>query len=195
MRTEGGVSCGAEIKWDPEVGMEILAAAGAESDRIPGPKRHGVEHMKFPTFQAQEGITPALQDLIDHCRRNGGTIVQYERVVSLLIYMRRYPKYDWVAPHSSRRAVGYKHALWCFLLGWWSITGLLFTPGAIINNVMGGIDVTPLLMSSRQLPDHRATESAVQEYNAALKRQQQVFLGFLVVVLAACVVFLVLPYV
>lgn len=151
--------------------------------------------MQFPSFKAQEDITPEIKDLIEHCRRNGGAIVQYERVISLVFHTWRYAKYDWVAPHSTRQSVGYKHAFWCALLGWWSIVGPLITPIAIVNNLKGGIDVTSLLMSSRESPVHCATESAVQEYNAALKRQQKLLLAFLTVVLVACIVFLVLPYV
>lgn len=146
-------------------------------------------------FWSQKTTIPNLQELLDNYHKHGGAIVQYERVFSILIYSQRTPKFEWVALNTTRRAAGFKHALWCFLLGWWSIAGLFWTAGSIINNLMGGIDVTRVLTSPPPLPGQPYDDSAVRELEAARKRQQYAFLVFLLVLLVVVVIFFVIPFV
>ena len=151
--------------------------------------------MIIPIFWTQKTKIPNLPELLDNYGRLGGAIVQYERVFSIIIFSRRSPKFEWVSPQTTRRAVGFKHAFWCFLLGWWSLPGFFMTAGSIINNLMGGIDVTRVLTSPPPLPGQLDDNSAILELQAARKRQQYVFLAFLLVLLVLAVIFCVVPYV
>src|SRR6476659_6952282 len=103
--------------------------------------------MIIPIFWSRKTAIRNLPGLLENYRKFGGAIIQYERVYSILVYSQRSPTFEWVAPNTTRRVVGAKHALWCFLFGWWSITGFFWTAGSIINNLMGGIDVTRVLTS------------------------------------------------
>jgi hypothetical protein len=149
--------------------------------------------MIIPIFWTQKARIPNLQELLDNYQRHGGSIVQYDRVFSVIVYMQRYPKFEWVSPTTARRAAGFKHALWCCLLGWWSPLGFFATTGAIINNVMGGIDVTKILTSPPPLPGQPFDQTALKELGAAQRRQQYAFLAFLLLLLLLVLV-LVWPY-
>jgi hypothetical protein len=80
-------------------------------------------------------------------------------------------------------AAGRKHALFCALLGWWSIVGFFGTAGAIINNLMGGIDVTKVFTMPPPLPGQPYDDSAIRELNTARKRQGYTFVIFLFILL------------
>jgi hypothetical protein len=149
--------------------------------------------MIIPIFWSQKATIPNLEELLANYRQHGGAIVQYERVLSAVIYSQRTHKFEWVGPGTTRRAVGCKHALWCFFLGWWSITGFVWTAGAILNNLMGGIDVTRVLTSPPPLPGQPHDTEAIRELQAARKRQQYVFLAFLLGLLVLVLIFFVLP--
>jgi len=149
--------------------------------------------MIIPLIWTQKSTIPNLQKLLDNYHEHGGVIVQYERVVSLLVFSWRATKFEWVGPHTTRRAVGCKYALWNFLLGWWSVPGFFWTIGAIINNLMGGIDVTRVLALPPPLPGQPFDETAVREMKDAQKRQQYALLGVLFIILILIVVFVVIP--
>lgn len=139
--------------------------------------------------------TSNLAELRSICHTHGGAIVQYERVFSVLVYTQRTKVFEWVGPQTTRRAVGFKQALWCFFLGWWSVMGFFCTINAIISNLMGGIDVTRVVAASPS--DYAATASILgtSEQQAELKRQQYVFLAVLFVLLVIAIIFCVVPYV
>jgi len=63
----------------------------------------------------------------------------------------------------------------------------------IINNLMGGIDVTKILTTPPPLAGKPYDDSAIREFDAARKRQGYAFLVFLVALLLL-VIFLVWPY-
>lgn len=135
--------------------------------------------MIFPIVWTTPTAIQNLPQLLDRYRAHGGSIVQYERVFSFIIYSRRSPAFEWVAPHKSRRMAGLKHALWCLFFGFWSFAGFFWTPGSIINNLMGGIDVTRVLSSPIAPIDGQVDDSAIKEFQAAEKRRQYVFAGLL----------------
>jgi hypothetical protein len=144
-------------------------------------------------FWTQKTTIRNLPELLDNYHKHGGSIVQYDRVFSIILYMQRSPKFEWVPPNTTRRAAGLKHALWCCLLGWWSITGFFATSGAIINNLMGGVDVTKVLTSPPPLPGQPFDNTALKELEAARRRQGYAFLTFLLILLLL-VLALVWPY-
>ncbi len=148
----------------------------------------------IPIFWTTKSSIPNLQELLDNYQSHGGAIVQYDHVLSLLIYTQRTTEFVWVGPHTTRRMVGFKHALFCFFLGWWSILGIFATPVAIINNLMGGIDVTRVLTSPPPLPGQPYDDSAIRELKAARKRQQYVFLAYLGFLILLVIIFCVIPF-
>jgi hypothetical protein len=98
--------------------------------------------MIVPIYLQERAKIKNLPLLLDRYRRDGGAIVVYERVFSLIMYSRKYPIFEWVSPQTTHQEAGRRHAMWCALLGWWSPFGLFWTPAAIMRNLRGGTDVT-----------------------------------------------------
>lgn len=71
--------------------------------------------------------------------------------------------------------------------------GMFGTAGIIINNLMGGIDITRILTMPPPLPGHPYDDTAVREFNAARKRQAHAFLLFLCL-LFVLVLIVIWPY-
>lgn len=139
--------------------------------------------MIIPIFWKEKARIQNLPDLLDKHQKCGGQIVEYRRIFSILVFSRIYPVYEWISPQTTRHAAGRKHALFCALLGWWSIVGFFGTAGAIINNLMGGIDVTKVFTMPPPLPGQPYDNSAIRELNAARKRQGYAFVIFLFILL------------
>jgi hypothetical protein len=150
--------------------------------------------MLIPIYWTARASIPNLQALLEQVRQHGGSIVEYQRVFSVILFMQISPKFEWVPPGGSRAAAGLKHTVFSLLLGWWSLSGLFATPAAIINNLMGGIDVTRVFTQPPPLPGQSFDSSAMEELAKARKRVMYVYLGFLFLVLGLCVNFFVLPY-
>ena len=148
----------------------------------------------IPIFWTERTKIPNLEEMVENYHRHGGSIIQYDRLFSIILFTRRYPKFEWVPPHQTRRAAGKKHALWCFLFGWWSIGGILGTTAMIVNNLLGGIDVTRVLTTPPPLPGQPFDDAAWREYAAAQKRQQWIFVGSLFFLLILAIIFFVIPY-
>src|SRR6266496_3699313 len=129
----------------------------------------------IPIYWTQTTMIPNLPQLVDSYHKHGGAIVEYERVFSVLVYSQRSPVFEWVPPGTTRRSAGLKHALWCGLLGWWSITGFFWTAGSIINNLMGGIEITKVFTSPPLLPGQQPDTTVLRELQAPRKRQQYAF--------------------
>jgi len=149
--------------------------------------------MIVPIFWTEKSKIRNLPELLDNYQKHGGQIVQYQRIFSFIVFSRMFPVFEWVSPNATRRAAGRKHALFSFLLGWWSPIGMFGTAGIIINNLMGGIDVTKILTKPPPLPGQPYDDSAVREFNAAKKRQAYAFLLFLSLLLVV-VLIVVWPY-
>ena len=71
--------------------------------------------------------------------------------------------------------------------------GLFGTMGMIINNGMGGVDVTKVLTMPPPIPGQPYDDTAIRELNEARKRQGYAFFAFLFVLLLV-VLILVWPY-
>jgi hypothetical protein len=150
--------------------------------------------MIIPIFWKERTTIRNLPELLERYHKHGGAIVEYRRIFSILVFTRAYPVFEWVPPGTTRRAAGGKHALSCFLLGWWSIPGLFGTAGAIINNLMGGIDLTKVLTTPPPLPGQPVDNAAMQELEAARRRQAYAFLLFLLFLILVVLV-IVWPYI
>jgi hypothetical protein len=93
----------------------------------------------------QRGQAPHLPQMIESLERHGGAIVQYEIIFSGIMFSRTTTHLEWVPPYRSRSGAGFKYALWSLAIGWWSLPGLVLTPIAIVNNLLGGTNVTGIV--------------------------------------------------
>lgn len=149
--------------------------------------------MIIPITWREKGTISNLEELLNSYHWKGGSIVEYQHMFSAVVYSSTYSVYEWVPAGKSRKIAGIKHALFCGFLGWWSFFGLMFAPVCIINNLLGGIDVTKVLTSPPPLPGQLPDMTAVAELNAARKRQGYIFVGYLFTVLLI-VILLAWPY-
>jgi len=149
--------------------------------------------MIIPIFWREKTKIKNLPELMENYQRHGGQIVEYRRIFSIILFSRMYPVYEWVSQETTRKAAGRKRALFCGLLDWWSIMGFFGTAGSIINNLMGGIDVTKVLTMPPPISGQPYDDSAIRELNAARKRQNYAFVIFLFVLLLLILI-LVSPY-
>src|SRR5580765_4135878 len=101
-----------------------------------------------------------LPELQEQCRNQGGSIVEYQRVLSLIYFSVSETKVVWMPPDQSRFLTGFKHAGYCVLLGLWSPIAIFFLPYALIKNLSGGIDVTKVLTSPPDQPIDEAVAAA-----------------------------------
>jgi hypothetical protein len=147
----------------------------------------------IPIYWTERASIPNLQELLEKVQKHGGAIVEYQRVFSIILFTRSFPVFDWVPPGVSRKTAGLKHVLFCGMLGWWSVTGLLWTPAVLINNLMGGVDLTKVFTQPPPLPGQPFDNTAIAELNRARKRQQYAYVGFLLFVLLLVIVFCVIP--
>lgn len=131
-----------------------------------------------------------LDELRENVREHGGALIEYYRVWSFLLVAEMSRRVERVPPGKSRLRAGLKHVAYLFALGWWSIGGFFLTPAAIINNLMGGIDVTDVLTERLPTDRVRYPGGARFELERARKRQQSVFLVYLLALLVLIVLVL-----
>jgi hypothetical protein len=151
--------------------------------------------MIVPIYWTEKSKIRNLPELLAKYREQGGKIVEYQEVISLVVFSQRRPRFVWLPPGKSQAAGGIPSAIGCFFLGWWSIAGFFWTPAAIINNLMGGIDLTQVLTGPPPLPGLVYKSSAWYQLQVARRRQQIVSWGYAAAVLAAAVYWIVLPVV
>jgi hypothetical protein len=131
--------------------------------------------------------------MLENYHNSGGSIVLYRRVVSLIFFAQSSPSIEWVPPRGSRGAIGRKHALWCLLLGVWSPLGLFAACGAIIHNVMGGVDVTKELTGQQFVSSHVETDVGHRELKAIEHVQRISLATFVTILLVVLAYFFIIP--
>ena len=133
----------------------------------------------------------AMPDLVGKVRAQGGMLVEYAWVASALLFTWRQPRIVWVPPGRSRAVAGLPWTLLSMLLGWWSLMGLFWTIQALVQNLIGGVDVTAALIEPNQSP---FAQAAAEDERKSRHAVALAFVGVLLVVLALAIVYLVLPY-
>ena len=149
--------------------------------------------MILPWFWTEETKIPNLDMLVAKQREQGGALVEYQHVWSLLVFSRATPRIVWVPPGANRSLAGLRPAAFCAVFGWWSAAGFFWTISALIKNLMGGVDVTAILTADEAsqaiLPSYVPTQEAQRE----AKSQARVLVAVLFMILAGLFFFLVLP--
>ena len=145
----------------------------------------------IPIQWSERAKVPNLTELVQNYREHGGAIVEYEHVWSAIYFSSSSPVFEWVPPTASRHIAGIKHALFCFFLGWWSPAGLLWTLPAVINNFLGGIDVSQVLANPPPLPGQSYDPIAIRELVANRRRQGIIILVSLALVIGIIISFIV----
>ena len=134
-----------------------------------------------------------LHDLLDCHRRYGGSIIEYDEVMSALVFTTRATRYRWVRPGGSRIAKGFLQSVLTLILGWWSVTGFFWTLYALVKNFRGGLDVTRLLTAPVTLEGPAVDETALRAMDAEAKGHRRAFIIVLLVLAAVITVLCNLP--
>jgi hypothetical protein len=81
----------------------------------------------------------------------GARFVIFEYVISPLIisYIRRSPVH-FLRPGQSPVVKGFPYALLSLAFGWWTLSGLLRTPKAILQALRGGKDITQAVVAKAE---------------------------------------------
>src|SRR5262252_2113106 len=87
-----------------------------------------------------------LPKLLKAYNSRGGSIVEYQRVISCIVLSQKSSHYVWVPPNGSAVLCSFPDTLTTLLFGWWSISGFFWTIGALITNLGGGRDATEELL-------------------------------------------------
>ena len=131
----------------------------------------------------QRGKVPNLPEMQANLEKHGGAIVQYEIVFSAILFSRTTKHLEWVPSYRSRSGAGFKYALWCLAIGWWSLSGLFLTPAAVVNNLMGGVDVTGIAApASGSFASQATTKREIRKSN---ERFGLVMLGLFLLIIGA----------
>lgn len=83
-----------------------------------------------------------LKVLIDKQKIHGGTLIEYHTVFSFVFISISNYKVLLVPKQKSRIVQGLILSIPTLLLGWWSIHGLVWTLKAIVQNILGGVNLT-----------------------------------------------------
>ena len=134
-----------------------------------------------------------LAELQWRVANHGGSIVAYQRVLSAVVASVATTEHEWVPPGTSAVRAGLRHTLVTLVCGWWSISGFLWTITALIHNLGGGHDMTPLLAPGpATTPEDQ--QRALERIERAADRTSAVMLVVCVGVLAVLVRYCVVPY-
>lgn len=118
--------------------------------------------------------------------------MQYQKVCSFILFTRTTLHWEWVPTYSSPSAVGVKYAAWCMLFGWWSLAGPFLTPAAIVNNLLGGVNVTEFVAGPSPLPGQAGQGTARRELASLENRERYGILFMFILALLALVLWIAL---
>jgi hypothetical protein len=133
-----------------------------------------------------------LPNLHEQYQRHGGKIVLFQRITSAIVISWETTYLEFVPPDSSRTWVGFKYAVWSFLLGWWSISGLWCAPSAILNSLFGGIDVTELAVGPPLLTNNRRHPAINKALDILENRERYMMLAVIILLIVAFMIYIAL---
>ena len=132
-----------------------------------------------------------LQKIQEQFDRYGGRMVLFQRLTAVVVITWDTTHLEWIPPYATSMMFRLRNTFWTAALGWWSFTGLCYSPAAILTNILGGVDVTELVST------HATPQSQVQtiaKAHAVLKKRLSrvlfieamlLILGFIVLVVLA----------
>jgi len=89
-----------------------------------------------------------LEELQSMVRLRGGHLIAYSEVVSAVFLSAKTYKVKWVPNLEARWSASLPSSVLTGLLGWWGISGPLWTLTALIWNQRGGYELTSALLAS-----------------------------------------------
>lgn len=89
-----------------------------------------------------------LEELQTMVQLRGGRLIAYSEVVSAIFFSARTYKVKWVPSLDARWSASLPSSVLSSLLGWWGISGPLWTLTALIWNKRGGYDLTSALLAA-----------------------------------------------
>jgi hypothetical protein len=119
-------------------------------------------------------------------------LVEHAWVWSALLFIYRRTHIVWLRPGGSRVARGLRYPLFSALLGCWSLVGVFWTIQALVQNLMGGVDVTAPLSDPTGAPFVR---DSAREERASRRGVALDYAGVLFFLPALAIVTCVLPYI
>ena len=114
-----------------------------------------------------------LPKLLKAYRAHGGSIVQYQRVVSCVFISQMSSHYVWVPPNGSPVSRSLPDTLITLLFGWWSFFGFIWTFGALATNLGGGVDATEELLDATRGGNVALAQQAL-DVDRKERRQQSI---------------------
>lgn len=134
-----------------------------------------------------------LPELQERVARYGGRIIAYQRVLSAIVGSVATTEHEWVPPGTGAVRGGLKHTLVTLFFGWWSFAGFFWTITALIHNLGGGHDMTPLLAPG-PTTTYEEQQHALERMERAGDRTAAVMLVVILGVFAVLVRYCVVPY-
>jgi hypothetical protein len=112
-----------------------------------------------------------LPGLLKKYNNRGGSIVEFQRVVSCLILSRKSSHYVWVPPNGSRALRSLPDTLTTLLFGWWSLYGFFWTIEVLFTNLGGGRDATRDILKATGGGDVALAQAIIDEEIADGRRE------------------------
>jgi hypothetical protein len=132
----------------------------------------------------------SLPKLLKSYKEHGGSIVEYQRVVSCVFFSRMSSHYVWVPPDGSRVLRSLPDTLTTLLFGWWSLFGFVWTCGALATNLGGGRDATEELLDATRGGNVALAQAAIdEEVKANRQASVRALLQFASIVVGVVLVF------
>ena len=151
--------------------------------------------MIIPIYWTERTQIKNLPELLAKHRAHGGSLIEYQVVLSALLFSQTKPKIVWLPAGKNRSIQGLLISIPTILLGWWSIAGFFWTIGALVKNLMGGVDVTAVFTTPPPLEGQTWDLSATKAIERQRKIQTWVFVAVLFTLLGVAVWFCVIPYI
>lgn len=112
-----------------------------------------------------------LPKLLKAYNSRGGSIIEFQRVVSFFFFSRKSSHYVWVPPNGSYALRSLPDTLTTLLFGWWSLSGFLWTIQVLITNLGGGRDATQELLDATGGGNAELARRVIDEENRARRHE------------------------
>ncbi len=112
-----------------------------------------------------------LPKLLKKYNKRGGSIIEFQRVVSCFILSRKSSHYVWVPPNGNPALRSLPDTITTLLFGWWSLHGLFWTIEVLFTNLAGGRDATRDILKATGGGDVALAQAMIDEQIAEGRRE------------------------